>query len=94
MKITPSLIRRAAENTAMPIKPDDQSSRLTYGHGLLQVKDGWDYLRQSQGTHLVDTLGDIRFDISVKRTDGHFSGRGVYLRDPADSKRIERSLSM
>ncbi|WPT13225.1 Tripeptidyl-peptidase 2 [Picochlorum sp. SENEW3] len=86
MKITPSLIRRAAENTAMPIKPDDQSSRLTYGHGLLQVKDGWDYLRQSQGTHLVDTLGDIRFDISVKRTDGHFSGRGVYLRDPADSK--------
>ena len=86
MKVSPSLVRRAAENTAMPIKPDDHSSRLTYGHGLLQVKDGWEYLRQSQGTHLVDTLGDIRFDVSVKRTDGHFSGRGVYLRDPADSK--------
>ena len=93
MTVTPSLVRRAAENSAMPIKPHEESSKLTYGYGLLQVASCWEYLRQRQGTLLMDTLPDLHFVTSVHRSDGHYSGRGVYLRDPADS-RSNRTFSV
>lgn len=86
MSVTPSLVRRAAENSASPVKPLESSSKLTYGYGLLQVSSCWEYLRQCQGSLLMETLPDLHFVTTVKRSDGHYSGRGVYLRDPADSR--------
>jgi len=85
MAISPALVRRAVENTALFVHLGGASSPLTYGNGLLQVRKAWEYLRRGQGTMMNDDLGDLRFDISVKRSDGHTSGRGIYLRNPADS---------
>jgi tripeptidyl-peptidase-2 len=86
MPVTPSLVRRAAENSAMPVDPKNHASALTYGRGLLQVNDCWNYLRQCSDSKLAKNLPDLRFVTSVTRSDGHYSGRGVYLREPADSK--------
>ena len=85
--VTPSLVRRVVENTALPINSSTASNTLTYGHGILQVRDSWDHIKSGIGTSLSEDLADLRFDISVNRSDGNWSGRGVYLRDPADASR-------
>ena len=36
------------------------------------------------GTSHGAATGDIFFDVSVERSDGHWKGRGLYLRDPRD----------
>jgi len=86
MRVTPSLVRRAAENSAMKTADGDVAA-LTYGAGMLQVVAAWDYVRENSTTKLVQTLPDLRFSTVVRASNGHFSGRGVYLRDAADSSR-------
>lgn len=90
--VTPARIRRAVENTALP--PDQDSATentqewvLTYGRGLLQVKDALEYLDHGAGSHFDDVLKDLRLDIHARRADGTAlaSGRGILIREPADS---------
>jgi tripeptidyl-peptidase-2 len=88
MQVTPSLVRRAAENSAkFPQGRESGASALTYGSGLLQVASCWHYLRENRETELVRLLPDLRFSTMVRRTDGNYKGRGVYLRDAADSSK-------
>ncbi len=84
MRVTPSLVRRAAENSAKPVGTAG-SAALTYGSGLLQVAAAWEYIRENAATDLVRALPDLRFSTVVRASSGHFVGRGVYLRDAADS---------
>ena len=84
--ITPARVRRAVENTALLLHPEEPSSALTYGRGLLQVADALKYMQQGSGSHLDDVLRDMRLDVSVKRSDGATSARGIYLRDPSDAR--------
>lgn len=85
--ITPARVRRAVENTALRLDSEDPSAVLTYGRGLLQVADAHSYLQQGQGSHLDETLRDLRLEVSARRSDGASTGRGIYLRDPADAAR-------
>lgn len=86
MQVTPSLVRRAAENSAKSVGAAD-SAALTYGSGLLQVASAWEYIRENASTDLVRALPDLRFSTTVRASNGHFVGRGVYLRDAADSSK-------
>ena len=86
--ITPSRVRRAVENTALILHPEDPTSTLTYGRGLLQVADAHSYLLQGNNSksHLDnDILKDLVLESTVRRSDSATSSRGVYLRDPADA---------
>ena len=85
--VTPARVRRAVENTAQPVAPADPSSVLTYGRGLLQVADAFAYLQKGGGEHLDDVLRDMRVDVTTRRSDGAATGRGIYLREPADTLR-------
>jgi len=78
--ITPNRVRRALENTAKPVG-DGPDAKLTYGNGLLQVDKAFEYLQQSAE---VDAI-DIRYAAHVRRTDGSYTGRGIYMREPLDS---------
>jgi tripeptidyl-peptidase II len=86
--ITPARVRRAVENTALVLHPDDPTSTLTYGRGLLQVADTFKYLQQGSQTKSYldnDILKDLVLETSVRRSDSASTTRGVYLRDPADA---------
>lgn len=48
LRVSPSRLRRAIENTAAPLGGDAPDARLTYGHGLLQVPEAYAYLRREQ----------------------------------------------
>lgn len=85
--VTPARIRRAVESTALAIDPSNPASALTYGRGLLQVLDAYSYLKKGEGSLLDDALGDMRFEVKAKRSDGSAVGRGVYLREPAETLR-------
>ncbi len=43
--VTPARVRRAVENTALPVGAGDPAATLTYGRGLLQVR-GWGSVRK------------------------------------------------
>ncbi|KAG7670442.1 hypothetical protein Ndes2437A_g04966 [Nannochloris sp. 'desiccata'] len=86
--ITPARVRRAVENTALVLHPEDPSSTLTYGRGLLQVADAHAYLQQGNNSKSYldnDILKDLVLESAVRRSDGATTTRGVYLRDPADA---------
>ena len=83
--ITPARVRRAVENTALRLDSEDPSAVLTYGRGLLQISDAHSYLQKGQGSHLDEVLSDLRLEVSTRRSDGASTGRGMYLRDPADA---------
>ncbi|GAB4814120.1 hypothetical protein N2152v2_001166 [Parachlorella kessleri] len=82
--VTPARVRRAVENTALPVGAGDPAATLTYGRGLLQVDAAWDYLRRSVE---VDVPATLRYEVGVKRSDGGAQQpqRGIYLREPADT---------
>lgn len=46
----------------------------------VQVDKAWEYLLKSKE---VD-IPDMRCEVSVQRTDGGPSGRGIYMREPQD----------
>lgn len=81
--VTPARIRRAVENTCLPVKEGSPDSVLTHGRGLLQVDAAYKYLRRSAE---VDVPADLRFELTTHRSDGSASGHGIYLRDPADAR--------
>lgn len=81
--VTPARIRRAIENTCLCVDPsNNEAAALTYGHGLLQVANAWEYLKQSAS---IDVPADLRYDVTVRRGDGTASGRGIYLREPQEA---------
>lgn len=80
--VTPARVRRAIENTCRAVNAGDPASALTYGRGLLQVGEAWEYLKKSAE---VDVPAELRYDVSVKRADGTAKGRGIYLRQPWES---------
>jgi tripeptidyl-peptidase-2 len=81
-KVTPARVRRAIENTCRAVNAENPASALTYGRGLLQVGEAWEYLKKSAE---VDVPAELRYDVSVKRADGTAKGRGIYLRQPWES---------
>jgi len=86
--ITPQRVRRAVENTALILHPEDPTSTLTYGRGLLQVADAHSYLLQGNNSKSyldTDILKDLELEGAVRRSDGATTRRGIYLRDPADA---------
>jgi tripeptidyl-peptidase-2 len=86
--ITPARVQRAVENTALVLRPEDPSSTLTYGRGLLQVADTFAYLQQGHTSKSIldnEILKDLVLESSVRRTDSATTARGVYLRDPAEA---------
>jgi tripeptidyl-peptidase-2 len=48
LRVSPSRLRRAAENTAAPLGGDSPDAVLTYGRGLVQVPEAYAYLRREQ----------------------------------------------
>ncbi|GLI68325.1 hypothetical protein VaNZ11_012720 [Volvox africanus] len=55
--IAPHRIRRALENTALPLGGDAPDAVLTYGRGLIQIGAAWDYLVTTTTT-TTTTTGD------------------------------------
>ena len=51
-----------------------------------QVDEAFEYLTQMQDADQPD----VRYEVSVTRGDTQAQGRGVYLREPADSARPVR----
>lgn len=45
--VTPARVRRAVENTCLPVAERAADGVLTYGRGLLQVQAAYKYLRRS-----------------------------------------------
>lgn len=80
--VTPARIRRAIENTASPLGGGDPTATLTYGRGLMQVAAAYDYLVKAVG---VDVPAELRLEVSARRGDGGTSGRGVFMREPAET---------
>ncbi|PRW39066.1 Tripeptidyl-peptidase 2 isoform A [Chlorella sorokiniana] len=81
--VTPARIRRAVENTCLPVAERSPDGVLTYGRGLLQVDSAYKYLRRSAE---LDVPADLRFEVTARRSDGSSSRRGIYLRDPQGAK--------
>ena len=75
--ISPELIRRACENTAVPIG-EASDSVLTSGRGLLQVDKALEYLERS----LELGIPDVWYSVEVCGTGNQRlqKGRGVYMR--------------
>lgn len=48
-----------------------------------QVDKAFEYLQQSAE---VDAI-DVRYAAHVRRTDGSYTGRGIYMREPLDTAR-------
>ncbi|MCA8988563.1 MAG: tripeptidyl peptidase II, partial [Planctomycetaceae bacterium] len=75
----PFSVRKAVQNTAKPI-PDAEV--FAAGPGLIQIDRAWDYLQQRKGRY-----GDlINYDIRFPSLN---NARGVYLRDPQQSKQAQ-----
>ncbi|GIL53884.1 hypothetical protein Vafri_9378 [Volvox africanus] len=53
--IAPHRIRRALENTALPLGGDAPDAVLTYGRGLIQIGAAWDYLVTTTTTTTITT---------------------------------------
>jgi tripeptidyl-peptidase-2 len=82
--VTPARVRRAVENTALPVDPAAPDSVLTYGRGLLQVAAAYEYLHRAAAEG-VDVPAELRLDVTARRSDGAAVGRGIYMREPADA---------
>lgn len=87
--ITPARVRRALENTCLPLS-EDGSPRpgpwvLTSGRGLIQVQAAFEYLSRSAALDQPD----FRLEASCYRVDQEASARcrGVYLREPHETSR-------
>ncbi|KAH6555217.1 hypothetical protein KP509_1Z272900, partial [Ceratopteris richardii] len=76
--ISPWIVRKALENTAMPIS-DDSVEVLTSGFGLLQVDSAYEYLQKCVRSPSVW----YRIQVSRSGIPGQ-SYRGVYLRDAVE----------
>lgn len=81
--VTPARIRRAVENTCMPVGDGSPDSVLTYGRGLLQVDAAYKYMCRSAA---VDVPADLRFEVTARRSDSSATKRGIYLRQPDDTR--------
>ncbi len=75
---TPHRIRRALENTAVPLPNVDIFGQ---GRGLIQIDKAYDYLRRYRD-HADQ---DLRFDVRFAER-GH--ARGLYLREPHESDHV------
>ncbi|GIM09953.1 hypothetical protein Vretimale_13739 [Volvox reticuliferus] len=53
--IAPHRIRRALENTALPLGSEAPDAVLTYGRGLIQIGAAWDYLMMTTTTTTRDS---------------------------------------
>ena len=74
---TPHRVRRALENTAVPIaglSPHEQ------GRGMIQIHKAYDWLKNNPAI----TKSDFKFDIRI-RSRGN--ARGIYLREPFEVNR-------
>ena len=80
-----TIIRRAIEATCLPLGQGLEDSALTYGRGLLQVNQAFDYLEKSHES-LVDKLA-ISYTVTVNAAGGGPSMRGIYLRQAQESAR-------
>ncbi|KAJ7974178.1 tripeptidyl-peptidase 2-like [Quillaja saponaria] len=73
--VSPYSVRRALENTAVPVG-DAPQDKLSTGHGLMQVDKAHEYVRQSQNVPCV------RYQIKVNQSGKSTpSSRGIYLRE-------------
>ena len=79
---TPARVRRALENTALPVGTGADAA-LTYGRGLCQADAAADALLKEMAA--PDARADARYEVSVRRADGGPAGRGLLLREPADT---------
>ncbi|XP_019453181.1 PREDICTED: tripeptidyl-peptidase 2-like isoform X1 [Lupinus angustifolius] len=73
--VSPYSVRKALENTAVPIG-DLPEDKLTTGQGLMQVDKAYEYIRKCQSTPQV--LYQIKIQQSGKT---YPSSRGIYLRE-------------
>eukprot|EP00798_Chlamydomonas_sp_ICE-L_P009787 gene9786-7671_t len=83
--ISPERVRRAVENTCMPLGGASPDAVLTYGRGLIQIDEAFKYLENSGAADAVDS----RYEVGVVPTDaaGRPPQRGVYLRQGQDTLR-------
>lgn len=75
----PCRVRRALENTALPLAEDQPDSVLTYGRGMMQVDKAWQLLQRMRESECPD----VRYEVAVQpkgASGGGSKGRGVYLR--------------
>eukprot|EP00854_Cymbomonas_tetramitiformis_P007018 gene7018-8369_t len=75
---SPARLRRALENSAMPVSPGDPDDKLTHGRGLIQVAKAWEALRKAAEVDVPDFWYNVRSKVAGTAT----WQRGVYLREP------------
>ncbi|CAL8469996.1 g9538 [Coccomyxa elongata] len=83
-KATPIRVRRALENTCLPLGGDAPDAVLTYGRGLLQVDKAVEYFEKATA---LDERDEVLYEVRVRRSNSSATGRGIYLREPFDSHR-------
>uniref|UniRef100_A0A0A9YF50 Tripeptidyl-peptidase 2 n=2 Tax=Lygus hesperus TaxID=30085 RepID=A0A0A9YF50_LYGHE len=83
LKHTPYLVKRALENTALPLPDGDYFAQ---GHGLLQVEKAFDYLV----TYSQSPDNQVRFNINVNGS----KDKGIYMRSGLQNKPKDFSINI
>ncbi|KAG0480500.1 hypothetical protein HPP92_011358 [Vanilla planifolia] len=86
--ISPYTIRKALENTAMPIS-DVPIEKLTMGQGVMQVDRAYEYIRQSK------SVPSVCYKVFI-RPSGKSSpiSRGIYLRGGCACQEVSETLKL
>ncbi|KAL1319371.1 tripeptidyl-peptidase 2 isoform X1 [Arachis ipaensis] len=75
ISVSPYTVRRALENTAVPIG-DLPEDKLSTGQGLMQVDKAFEYIKKCQNFPCV------RYQINIQQSGKTYpSSRGIYLRE-------------
>ncbi|GIL86265.1 hypothetical protein Vretifemale_14673 [Volvox reticuliferus] len=91
--IAPHRIRRALENTALPLGSEAPDAVLTYGRGLIQIGAAWDYLMMTTTTTTRDSTATSAVAAAVAGGGGPVADTVTTAVQPMERRELPPALS-